>query len=394
MKKFLILSMVCAMAFYSVPAMAEQHDYDVANGPGATVRADINNAFEAVATNNSGGTAPAAIYANMWWFDTATNILKQRDEANTAWINVAYKNGSDWTPYSLGSLLTTVATSSFSSQAQAEAGTDNATTMTPLRVAQRQTAVISSQAQAEAGTDNATFMTPLRVKQGITALQRSLASQAEAEAGTDNTKDMTSLRVAQAIAALTPDSVTKEVFTSNGTFTAPDGITEVFVSACGAGGGGGGGSGPTPGGGGGGGAYVLRQRVKVTPSSGYTATIGAAGAAGASNGDGGLGGTTTFAGDNKTVSCNGGAGGLRGETGGGGSAGGTSSGSLAGAGGLIPTSVGGAGVTQGAGGSTWCGVGGAHNASPTDGHGGGGGGGLAAGDVGNAGAAGYVLVEW
>jgi len=225
MKKILFLFLAFSLIGCVNPALASQHDYDVANGPGATVRADINDVLDSVATNNSGGTAPSSTFANMWWFDTATNILKQRNEANTAWISIAYKNGNDWTPYRQGSLLTVVSTSDFSSQAQAEAGTDNATVMTPLRVAQRSTATISSQAQAEAGTDNATFMTPLRVKQAIDEFDSvlELASQGEAEAGTENTKAMTALRVAQAIAELeSPGTVfisgtTYEIAGSSGT---------------------------------------------------------------------------------------------------------------------------------------------------------------------------------
>jgi hypothetical protein len=60
---------------------------------------------------------------------------------------------------------------------------------------------MASQAVAEAGTDNATLMTPLRVAQAIDAQYAApaIASEAEAEAGTDNTKMMTPLRTAQAM---------------------------------------------------------------------------------------------------------------------------------------------------------------------------------------------------
>lgn len=65
-----------------------QHDLNLADQAGAAFRADLNNALSALATNNGGATAPAATYANMWWADEAANILKRRNEANTAWINV------------------------------------------------------------------------------------------------------------------------------------------------------------------------------------------------------------------------------------------------------------------------------------------------------------------
>ena len=69
-----------------------QHDYVIANDTAANVRADINNALAAVVSNNSGATAPATTYANEWWYDTATDTLKIRAEANDAWISVALLN--------------------------------------------------------------------------------------------------------------------------------------------------------------------------------------------------------------------------------------------------------------------------------------------------------------
>ena len=60
----------------------------------------------------------------------------------------------------------------------------------------------SDQAQAQAGTDDTTAMTPVRVAQAVAALQliKEIASEAEALAGLNNTKGMTPLRVAQAVA--------------------------------------------------------------------------------------------------------------------------------------------------------------------------------------------------
>lgn len=150
-------------------------------------------------------------------------------------------------------------TADLASQAEAEAGTNNTKWMTALRVAQAiesrplaavwgdvvgtladQTdlqaalaaklavSLLASQAQAEAGSDNATWMSPLRVAQAIAALQADppwgsitgtlsaqtdlqaaidarvaasdKASQAQAEAGADNATWMTPLRVSQAVA--------------------------------------------------------------------------------------------------------------------------------------------------------------------------------------------------
>jgi hypothetical protein len=69
-----------------------QHDYVIANDTAANVRADINNALAAVVSNNSGATQPTTMYANEWWYDTATDTLKIRAEANDAWISVALLN--------------------------------------------------------------------------------------------------------------------------------------------------------------------------------------------------------------------------------------------------------------------------------------------------------------
>lgn len=65
-----------------------QHDYVIDNATGAAVRADLNNAFSAIATLNSGATAPTTTYAYQPWADTATGLLKLRNAANTAWITV------------------------------------------------------------------------------------------------------------------------------------------------------------------------------------------------------------------------------------------------------------------------------------------------------------------
>jgi hypothetical protein len=67
-----------------------QHDFDIANQTAASARADINNALQALASLSSGNAAPTTTYANMLWYETDTNILKMRNEADSAWINVGY----------------------------------------------------------------------------------------------------------------------------------------------------------------------------------------------------------------------------------------------------------------------------------------------------------------
>ena len=63
-----------------------QHDYDIADQPGSSFRADLNNALGAIVSQNSGTSAPSTTYAYMLWADTTNNVLKQRNAADSAWI--------------------------------------------------------------------------------------------------------------------------------------------------------------------------------------------------------------------------------------------------------------------------------------------------------------------
>lgn len=65
-----------------------QHDYDIANQSGSAFRADLNLALQAIVSNNSGSSAPANTFAYQFWADTTAGILKVRNAANTAWINL------------------------------------------------------------------------------------------------------------------------------------------------------------------------------------------------------------------------------------------------------------------------------------------------------------------
>ncbi len=65
-----------------------QHDYDIANQSGANFRADLNNALDAIVSNNSGSSEPSTTFAYEWWIDTSANVLKLRNSANNAWITL------------------------------------------------------------------------------------------------------------------------------------------------------------------------------------------------------------------------------------------------------------------------------------------------------------------
>jgi hypothetical protein len=106
-----------------------QHDYVIDNQGSAAARADLNNLFQAIASQNSGATAPATTIANMFWYETDTNTLWKRNEANSDWISIGVfdETAGTFTP-SGGAPIAT--------QAEAEAGTNNTKMMTPLRVFQ------------------------------------------------------------------------------------------------------------------------------------------------------------------------------------------------------------------------------------------------------------------
>lgn len=63
-----------------------QNDFSLNNADGATFRADVNAALQALATLSSGASAPSTTYPYMLWADTTNDLLKQRNAANSAWI--------------------------------------------------------------------------------------------------------------------------------------------------------------------------------------------------------------------------------------------------------------------------------------------------------------------
>lgn len=66
-----------------------QHDYIIDNQDGASFRADINSALQAIASQNSGATEPSQTFAYQFWVDTSNGLLKQRNSTNSGWITVA-----------------------------------------------------------------------------------------------------------------------------------------------------------------------------------------------------------------------------------------------------------------------------------------------------------------
>lgn len=71
-----------------------QNDYSIDNADGATVRADMNNAFQAGASNNAGTAEPSTTYAYQAWQDTTNNQYKLRNSANNAWNILFHYDGA------------------------------------------------------------------------------------------------------------------------------------------------------------------------------------------------------------------------------------------------------------------------------------------------------------
>lgn len=73
-----------------------QHDYVIANGTGAAVRSDLNNALAAIVSQNSGAVAPTTTYAYMPWADTGSSppVFKIRNAANNGWITLYELDGT------------------------------------------------------------------------------------------------------------------------------------------------------------------------------------------------------------------------------------------------------------------------------------------------------------
>lgn len=65
-----------------------QHDYVLDNASGLAFRGDLNDALEAIVSLNSGASEPTTMYAFMLWADTANNLLKIRNAANSAWVSI------------------------------------------------------------------------------------------------------------------------------------------------------------------------------------------------------------------------------------------------------------------------------------------------------------------
>jgi hypothetical protein len=138
-----------------------QADQIVQNDTFPAFRADLNNNLAALFSDNSGTVAPTPTVAFMDWIDTSgvDPVWRKRNAANNAWIAVATFSGSSL-------LVAAVSTTALGS------GTANSGTF--LRGDRSWQAVppgllVSSTAQAQAGTDDTTAISPLKLRQGFNA---------------------------------------------------------------------------------------------------------------------------------------------------------------------------------------------------------------------------------
>jgi hypothetical protein len=203
-------------------------DYNLANQSGAQFRAELNQILAALQSCAFGPTQPATRTAGQIWVDSSGSnpVLRVRNAQNTAWIAVGTLAAGG---FELAGSTVTGRALIAAADAAAARGT--------LGLGNSATTNLASQAQAEAGTDNGTTMTPLRTAQNVTAR---IATQAEAEAGTNNTKLMTPLRTAQAIATLqTVPALVGPISTTSGTAfdvqNIPSWVRQITVSAVGIG---------------------------------------------------------------------------------------------------------------------------------------------------------------
>jgi hypothetical protein len=87
-----------------------QHDLNIANQGFAAFRTDLNNALVALGGLQSGNSAPATTFANMFWMETDTNKLWLRNEDNDAWIEIFTLDQVNDKIASIGGVITLTST--------------------------------------------------------------------------------------------------------------------------------------------------------------------------------------------------------------------------------------------------------------------------------------------
>lgn len=73
-----------------------QHDYIIDNQSRSSFRAELNLMLAAILSQNSGATAPSTTTPYMFWPDTANDVLKQRNAADSVWISLFTLSTGEW----------------------------------------------------------------------------------------------------------------------------------------------------------------------------------------------------------------------------------------------------------------------------------------------------------
>lgn len=73
-----------------------QHDYVISDQDGASFLVDLLALTSAIVTQNAGDTEPSTTYPHMFWVDTSANKIKQRNEANDAWVEIGDLDSVGW----------------------------------------------------------------------------------------------------------------------------------------------------------------------------------------------------------------------------------------------------------------------------------------------------------
>lgn len=105
-----------------------QHDFNIANQGYAALRADLNDALEALASCSSGTSAPSTTYDSQLWNDTTNHVLNIRNEADSAWIPLANLDQANAVVKNFIAGLGTVSAPTYSFSADADTGIYHPTT--------------------------------------------------------------------------------------------------------------------------------------------------------------------------------------------------------------------------------------------------------------------------
>jgi hypothetical protein len=142
-------------------------DYSLANQSGAQFRAELNLILAALQSCAYGTSAPTTTTAGQIWVDAsgASPVLKIRNALNSGWLAIG-----------------TLGPGGFELMGSSEVGraliaaASVAAQRTALGLGSGATLELASLAQAQAGADNTTLMTPLRVAQAIATLVAAAAN--------------------------------------------------------------------------------------------------------------------------------------------------------------------------------------------------------------------------